>query len=212
MYTQLISFVSWILYFNYFIIRHKKDVNNANNLTSLTHCSLSTLIFLFTSYYNTSNLEVLDIGYNLSSSYFASDMIKLLFIPKYRLDTYIYFFHHILSIYMLGFLKNEDYRLWVSKIVFWGELSNIPSFFVYHILHNNDSIISKYLPMIKNIQVLLYGYIRIFVIGYLALNNPFKNNEKIFLYNAYIMYFIGFFWSLILFKKNNYMPIRRIFF
>lgn len=106
---------------------------------------------------------------------------------------YCMIYHHMVSIY--GFSIPEDY--YQIEMLFWAELSNLPSYFVYNAIKRER----KNLKKIKRIQLFFYGIIRVFVIGYyLYLNYFYSIDLKIF-YLMIPIYLMGLGWISIMFSK-----------
>ena len=108
-------------------LKQKIGKKMANNFTALTHATGCTILagrYL---------LDKTDDNYDaltaFSSGYFVYD---LLYITKYwqpKTLNYAYLYHHIASLYLM----HQNPRIFKgAHILFFGELSNIPSYLVYY--------------------------------------------------------------------------------
>jgi hypothetical protein len=113
---------------------------------------------------------------------------------KLKISNFILLYHHIIVIYCLSLQLNyyQDIAL------FFGELSNIPNYFVYYSLKTNklDSMFWK------KIQKNVYGPLRIPSLGYSAYMNFFYSPDRHVLFIAFPIYLMSIGWTIILKKKE----------
>jgi hypothetical protein len=191
------------------------------NFSAMTHAFLSVLLsgtFIISDNFNllsSSNLLLLDNTVrNVSSGYFIYDIVYTLLRQKGVLK-YAYLYHHFSSLFLL---KQNANIFPVHQILFFAELSNLPSYMVYYYiqkLKKNNGLFKEYLinqkklKYWKNIQNYLYSFIRIPVLAYFTGNffiNNYKNKENlkkgIILFPVYLM---GLYWSykIVSDKKKN---------
>ena len=197
--TQLIKNIvepsSYCIIFNIIekIYRQRLSRSQSRNFVCLTHalCSVA-LNFYYNSY-------LYKYSKNISTGYFIYDMIFALRYDKLNIMQICYHYHHLASIYIIH--QNPKYYFG-DKILFWAELSNIPSYFVYYHLHKQ--IVNKNdVNFWKNIQKYLYALIRIPLLGhylYKSLKNaPDKKPTLI----TMPVYLLGLLWTFKLFKQSK---------
>ena len=179
--------------------------NMANNWTSLTHAAgsvFSSFLYLFV--YKKDKF-ILDLARIYSTGYFAYDATYILNNYRGTILQNGYLYHHLASIYMVH-LNPEIYKS--MDILFWAELSNIPSYFVYYYHKTNKN--PKLLKKLKLIQFLIYSFIRTPVLTYLLTSfikeNINKHNNTVNLnvikniLPTVPVYFMGLYWTMKLWK------------
>lgn len=165
----------------------------SRNWTCFIHAICSILFSLnFMLDKNDDNYSLME---NVSCGYFLFDFIYIIRYDKITILSYAYLYHHIASIYIL--LTGREY--YVYKILFWAELSNIPSYIVYHHLKIKDNSVLFW----KNIQKMMYIIIRIPVLGYLTFDIIQKVDNKYPIYFCLPVYLMGIIWSLILLNDKK---------
>ena len=192
-------------YFNFifFNILHKQltskyDSKMSNNFTAMVHAIGSTI--LAGRYITNKTSENYNTLTSYSSAYFLYDM---LFILKYwhgRSLDYAYVYHHFASLYLM---HQDPLKYYGGHILFFGELSNIPSYFVYYYQKqkNKESLVKK----LKWAQFILYSGIRIPIMTKI-LNDAYENSKQEggsilpFLIGAPV-YLMGLIWTKKLFNK-----------
>jgi len=135
---------------------------------------------------------------SFSSGYFAYDLLQIVSYKKIRLMETAYIYHHLAGIYMLllpqGIVPGE-------AILFLGELSNLPSYPLYHYLHTLP-LNKRKIQFYKTLQKMMYVGIRSPLMTLLMIqfyNSPNYNNKLA--YPVFPVYFMGLYWSYkILFK------------
>ena len=145
--------------FGFFNMAHKANKptwSNAmsNNFTALTHASLTVLgsgCYLLSKYYGDPILSnKLYYGVKtISTGYFTYDMLYILKHGKRSFLNAVYLYHHFASLYIIH--KNPDIYN-AADILFWGELSNIPMYFVYYYI------------FIILFHVIVYYYILLYIV------------------------------------------------
>ena len=188
------------------------DVNNrlnyrlgrkmATNFTSLLHASGSTLL---SSLYllNKTNGSLKNMM-AFSSGYFLFDTYNILLHWKSSALNYAYLYHHFASLYLLN--QSPDISQG-ARILFWSELSNLPSYLVYY--HMKKGTNRTLIRRLKKLQLFTYSFIRIPVLGkilwdvyYSATTNPNNKSKK---YAALLVglpvYLMGLIWTKKLYNK-----------
>lgn len=193
-------------YFFYFIdiklryitsIRYKnfgKRITNkmARNWVSFFH-AFTAVITSFNYYCNQNSLNYW-LMENFSSGYFIFDFLYIINYDKISMISYAYLYHHLASIYIL--INGRDYD--VYRILLFAELSNLPSYFVYHNIKIKDDI--KILFW-KRIQKIFYVIIRLPVLGYLTYDISNNVEDQTPIYICFPVYIMGIIWSIILFTS-----------
>lgn len=197
--TQLIKTIfepsSYYILFNIIekIYRKKLSRSQSRNLVCLTHAVCSVLLNLGFNPY------LYKYSKNISTGYFIYDIIFALRYDKFNLTQFFYHYHHLTSIYILHL--NPKYYLG-DKLLFWAEISNIPSYFVYYYLHKE--IVNKGdVNFWKNIQKYVYAFIRIPILGYFIQQSLKIAPNKIPILSGLPVYLLGIFWTKKLFKQSK---------
>jgi hypothetical protein len=169
----------------------------ANNFTALTHAFGSTSLAF--SYLITKNIKLYNILKNFSTGYFLYDSLYTAKNIKGVLKN-MYIYHHISSIILL---HNNPNIFKSGNIMFWAELSNIPSYFVYYLLKMGGS--QKNLSIMKKIQFYSYSFIRIPILGYyiyeIITNKKLSKVSNIPIYTTFPVYIMGLIWTKKLWDK-----------
>ena len=197
--TQLIKNIvepsSYCIIFNIIekMYRQKLSRSQSRNLVCLTHAVCSVVLNF---YYNS---HLYKYAKNISTGYFIYDMIFALRYDKLNIMQIFYHYHHLTSIYIIH--QNPKYYLG-DKILFWAELSNIPSYFVYYYLHKQ--IVNKNdVKIWKNIQKYVYALIRIPVLGHLFYKSLKIAPDIKPTLTTLPVYLLGIFWTFKLFKQSK---------
>ena len=88
-----------------------------------------------------------------------------------------------------------------GDILFWGELSNIPSYFVYYCIKNKDNPhIAKHIPFLKKLQFYMYTGIRLPILGYIAGKTLMTVDKPLEFVPVMPVYIMGTIWSYKMYK------------
>jgi len=140
---------------------------NARNLVAGVHAFSSVAIntgYLLTGY------EPLNIiSQNFSVGYFLYDSYYIIRFDKLNFLRYCYLYHHFATLYLI---RNNYIFNGIHLILLTGELSNLPSYVIYHNLHVDKKTqkTEELVKIFKKIQKVLYSFIRIPVMTYLLKN------------------------------------------
>lgn len=167
-----------------------EDKNMANNFVALFHATGSTALCLSTLFLEEKNKNLYYFLIKFSTGFFLYDIEHCIKYIKSK-KTYVYVYHHIISLYMLYYGPNDS-----IKILGLGELSNIPSYFSYYLLKNNHN--KTVLKYVTKIQLILYSIIRIPLFSYIYYKNLKSGENKLFNVLILPLYFMGIYWSKIL--------------
>lgn len=140
------------------------------NIVSFSHSFLTVCLI----YFNV-NFSLIIVN---SVSYFIWDIIHMF---EHNSVDYLYVYHHLSAILM--FLYNSEL---IKKILFNAELSNFPTYLVYHKLK-----LGKSCDFEKIIQLVWFFYFRIIVFTKFV----FMYYENNFILNNLVgIYLLGIFW------------------
>ena len=181
------NILEWVFY------TFLKDTKRARNATSLTHATGAVALNAMHILYPQA------ISFNTcaswSTGYFFYDTSLILLHEKINKINMLYVYHHMVASYLISFPPNLYYG---DQILFWAELSNIPSYFVYHYLHSPPS---QKLHWWLKIQKIVYGGIRVPVLTWLIYKILNNSPSKLPILLATPIYFMGLAWTSILLKK-----------
>jgi|TARA_B110000858_G_scaffold139581_1_gene158478 hypothetical protein len=135
-----------------------------------------------------------------SSGYFIYDSIFMLKYDKYSLMRSSYLYHHLVSTYLI---QLDPVKYYGMHAIFWGELSNLPSYVVYHYLKTNPD--HPNLSMYKSLQKYMYGFIRLPIIGYYLTKSYYgiESANRGPVKSIIPIYLMGIIWSIKLFLQKN---------
>jgi|TARA_R110002074_G_scaffold223192_1_gene394124 hypothetical protein len=186
------SYLTWGL-------NKKMSMNISRNFVSAFHAS-GAVALAGISIYSGFDKYAINAARIWSSGYFIYDSIFMLKYDKHSLMRSAYLYHHLASTYLIQLDPAKYYGI---HAIFWGELSNIPSYMVYHYLKTNPE--HPNLKTYKNLQKYIYGFIRLPIIGYYltkayygvesANRGPVKSIIPIYL--------MGIIWSIKLFLQKS---------
>ena len=181
---------------------YKYNRNLASNFTALVHASGSTILSALYLSNKTKNNLLNMTAY--SSGFFLFDSYDILLHWKPSIMNYAYMYHHFASLYLLN--QSPDVSQG-ARILFWSEMSNLPSYFVYYYLKkgNNKTILKR----LKQLQLLAYSFIRIPVLGkilwdvYKSIqkNDVNKTQKYSSIAVGFPVYLMGLIWTKKLYNK-----------
>ena len=166
----------------------------ANNFTALFHAGTAAPIAL--SYILSGNAKIYYLLQKFCSGYFAYDTFYTIKYRKYNLTSAMFCYHHLASIY---YLHQNPTSYMAHQVIFWGELSNLPSYFVYYYLKTNKN--PKMLKWLKKLQFCLYSFIRLPIMSYLTYTALSTVEDRRPIYAVLPVYLMGLFWSRSLYKN-----------
>ena len=143
----------------------------ARNLVSLAHSLLSVGLLYFEA-----NQNIIIV---CSGSYFIWDTLHMI---EYNRPEWVYIYHHVVSVL---FLLSKNIQM-VREIFMDAELSNIPTYIVYHKLHTNKDSAPA-----KQFQLGWFFYFRIVIFSQYV----YRYYENTFLMNNLLaIYLLGLYW------------------
>jgi len=134
-----------------------------------------------------------------STGYFLYDTHYILRKDKLTLTRWAWLYHHLATI---GYLHQDPKIYGAHKIMFWAELSNIPSYFVYYYLQRKMTNTQKF-KIWAWIQKILYGGIRLPILGKLAYQTLTTVPNKRPAYALLPVYVMGLIWTTKLFTQKH---------
>ena len=113
----------------HFLFQKKYDIKMSQNFTAATHATGASL--MAAGYLYSKNMLLYKNLINFSTGYFIFDFLYCIkYLSNNSSLKWAYLYHHIASIYIANMPANYGGPL----ILFWAELSNIPSYVVYYYL------------------------------------------------------------------------------
>lgn len=162
--------VDFSLFSGYFaansILENYFNKKNARNMIAGLHAFSS--VVANSAYLITGNPVLNTLSLNISTGYFLFDGYYIVRFDKLNLLRYFYLYHHFASLFMI-----KNYMLFngANLIILVAELSNLPSYVIYHYMHIDDEKKNKKTEEIvvttKKIQKVMYGLIRVPVMSYI---------------------------------------------
>ena len=164
----------------------------ANNFTALVHASSTSVL---AGLYVLGNKSLWPIVQSVSVGYFLYDLIHIARFGKRELSDAVYAYHHLACLYILQ--KNpEIYK--VGHILLWGELSNLPMYYVYYLLKTGGG---PTLLRWQYIQAIVYTCLRLPALGWVGYTMIPHVVDKSPLYPLAPLYCMGLYWSGKLWRK-----------
>ena len=127
-----------------------------------------------------------------SSAYFVHDFLQLFFSKKLNIMKLGYMYHHLSGIYLL---IQDSRDVPVRDMLFWGELSNLPSYPLYHYLHQNNNADKQKIIFFQMLQKTLYTGIRIPLLSYKLINYLTTTKTYKHLFTIIPVYLMGIIWG-----------------
>jgi len=127
-----------------------------------------------------------------SSAYFVHDFLQLFLSKKLNIMKFAYMYHHLSGIYLL---IQDSREVPVRDILFWGELSNLPSYPLYYYLHQHNDADKKKIIFLQILQKTLYTSIRIPLLSYKLINYLNKTKTYKHLFTIIPVYLMGIIWG-----------------
>lgn len=191
--------------YSWFYSHLKRDMGDklASNSISFFHAFASVVLGM--NYMYTRDPWFWKLIRLVSTGYFLHDTHLIIKSNNYSTINLGYLFHHMASIYYMG----KDPVIYKSnKLMFWAELSNLPSYVVYYLLkmkqreQNAQRLVAltKYVKIAKWIQFALYSSIRIPYFGYLTYKTITEVEDKKPIFIVLPVYIMGIIWTTKLWK------------
>ena len=164
--------------------------NIANNYTAFFHAIGS--VYFGASYFINPNDRVYYFMTKFSTGYFLYDTLHILKYKKLNFLNICYIYHHLSTV---NYLRNTKMVYRAPEVLFWAELSNIPSYLVYNMMKQTKN--EKQIKMLKKLQFYVYSFIRVPLITkllYETLNSD-KIENKTSIYMILPIYVMGLVWT-----------------
>ena len=172
MYWPLIDLIAGLFYTDIKIIR---------NIVSFSHAVSSCILY-------TVNRDLMMIN---SLAYFAWDTLYIL--EQKNMD-WMLFWHHIISNYLL-LVQAPNYIK--ERILFTLELSNLPTYVVYHMLK-----LKKDVRLVRMFQFIWSCYFRIYIMTSIIINNILHHHDPDFtILLVCLIYVIGINFNICILKQ-----------
>ena len=180
-----------------YLLKFRYNKKLASNYVSFTHASGTVLLATMYKLYQTEKLyHFLKLW---SSGYFMADSLSMMKTGKFNILNLAYLYHHMSTTY---FLHQDPSQYMSTDVMLWGELSNLPSYFVYHYLHSKIKY-PQSLRFWMNIQKYVYASIRVPVISLLAIKmwNRAPNKKPVLIISP--VYLMGLIWTMKILRKKT---------
>ena len=132
-----------------------------------------------------------------SSAYFIHDLLQLIFSEKINIMKIAYIYHHISTIYILSCDSRE---VPIQDILFWGELSNLPSYPLYYYLHQKNNI--NKIRLFHLLQKIIFIGIRAPILTYKIIKYLQSTGITKHLFAILPGYLMGIIWSSKIITQN----------
>lgn len=160
----------------------------SRNYIALSHAISA---FVLTGLYQITYVKILyDVMSIISTGYFLFDLYYIICYENINFLRLLFIYHHLSSVYILSY--NPDCL--VYKIIFWAEISNIPTYIVYHLIKTKPS--SRTLKRWKSIQKIVYTIVRIPILGYFSHDIYLNTEDKTPFFIGFPVYLMGIIWTL----------------
>lgn len=163
----------WEIVFNFANFFYPSERKVCRNIVSFSHSLLTIGLIGFKFHYNLIQLS--------SVSYFVWDLVHML---QYRVEE-LYIYHHLVTIIFLFSWYEKEF---IQKLLFTAEISNIPTYIVYHKLK-----LKKSCELEKKIQYIWFFIFRVCLFTryvYLYYENNFLMNNLLGIYVLGIIWFL----------------------
>ena len=185
---------SLIWYYAYFIINNfNQNPKITSNLISGIHALTTTCLSGYHLYNKNSDITSLR---KFSTSYFIYDTLRILLNKPNKMNL-VFVLHHIICLICWNFSKQEKMKRLILSVFYWGEISNLPSYPIYHLLHTNKQ--SPLILKLRIFQAIFYSSIRIWSIRIFQYY-PYKGKFSL-IHSAFIVYFMSLVWVVKLWKQ-----------
>jgi hypothetical protein len=139
-----------------------------------------------------------------SSGYFIADSIALIKTGKISIMNIAYLYHHTAATYIL---HQDPTKYMGPDLILWGELSNLPTYFVYHYLHTKI-LLAKQLFFWKIFQKYVYTSIRVPIVSIIAINMWKKAQNKKPIMVIFPVYLMGLIWTAKILQEKKVPRIK----
>ena len=188
-----------LLFCPYLIINLSLDnyFNKKNSRNIVAGMHALGCVILNSCYLLSSNNLIRECANNLSIGYFIWDTYYIIINEKINLLRSMYIYHHLSTTYLL---YNSHHISNTNQLILLGELSNLPSYIIYHYLHDGCNSDDKIIKNTKKIQKYVYGLIRLPIMSgilYNMINTLDFNNYEVKKTFAIVtpIYFMGLIWT-----------------
>tara|TARA_B100000963_G_scaffold360371_1_gene390993 strand:+ start:25197 stop:25829 length:633 start_codon:yes stop_codon:yes gene_type:complete len=182
----------------------KTDIKLIENHINFFHV-FSSSILLFQSYImNYPNFFNFLITTN-TLGYFMNDTLRYIKKRKWKKNDYIFMYHHLSSVIYIYSVYQTDTSYW-KEVLFFAELSNIPTVINYNYIQHNRLSPGKYENQLKEllpIHLYWYGSFRVIGLSYITFKELMNNTLNIYLLMTLPLLFIGYVWTYSLYNKHT---------
>ena len=129
----------------------------------------------------------------VSTAYFLFDTVQTFKRGNLGVLQYAYIYHHLASVYLL---TCDEKEVPINRIFFWGELSNIFNYPLYHYIHEKQGNHTKKIEIFRKLQKLFYASIRLPLCTKHMYTFATKTGAPHHICVLFPVYIMGIIWSL----------------
>lgn len=182
------------------------DKKLAYNRLNFYH-TMYALMILSTSLYFPESRSTEIIAMSNSIGYFVNDILYILKKNKYKTSDYIFIYHHTVSCIYFYTSVNDPTSYW-KLVLFFAELSNLPSQAVYYLIQLRRIEGDKYydsLKLAKFLQFYIYAFLRVFIGTYLYYCDTMITGYDMLFWAKLPVFLLGYFWSFSMYKNKYHV-------
>ena len=162
----------------------------SRNIVSFSHSTICTLLAYITLQTSLNPIVL----YYFSLSYFLWDTCLIIY--NQLTDEIPYIYHHAVCLMALYNLNNGVNINEITTIFYYGEMSNVFNYIVYHLLKQNSTNKNTSLLLsVKTMQVGWFSYFRVYVFTQLLYNYFTLIKSRFLVYNLGGIYLMGLMWG-----------------
>ena len=170
------------------LLRLKLSIKQSSNIVSGTHAA-GAIVLCKNYFYNKGTYKLIN---HFSTGYFLYDILHMLTTKKLSLLQGAYIYHHLAAITVLNRTTRQSL---IAKIIFWAELSNLPSYPLYYYLHKEGNY-KQQIFWLRLMQKCLYISIRVPLFSKFLYDAFYdKTKSKTELQVLAPVYLMGIIWS-----------------
>ena len=160
----------------------------SRNIVSFSHSTICTLLAYLTLQTSLNPIVL----YYFSLSYFLWDTCLIVY--NQLTDEIPYIYHHAVCLMALYNLNNGVNVNEITTIFYYGEMSNVFNYIVYHLL-KQKSTNNSLLLSVKTMQVGWFSYFRVYVFTQLLYAYFSLIESRFLVYNLGCIYIMGLMWG-----------------
>lgn len=176
------------------------------NRITLVH-NLSAIFFLGLSIITKDKYSICQqLALGNTIGFFLNDTFRYIKLNKYKISHMILIYHHIVASIYIYNMQHNQLSYW-KETIFWAEISNIPTNIVYYYIQkkriSNSTDYDHELKMAKQIQLYVYGFIRVFILSYFFINEVMYVGLNKYLFLNIPLIGMGYAWTYLVYNNVN---------